>query len=166
MAVARMFVAECCTFDGTLMLRHWRGSWWGWQTSHWREVEDRSIRSLLYAFTERAVYAKELKFTAWAPNRRKIGDLFEALVAICILPASFDQPGWLDERQMGVVVALGNGLLSVEETRLLPHTPEFFNVTAVPFNYDPNASSPTQWLEFLGQLWPDEHVDSIRLVRP
>ncbi len=156
MAVARMFVAECCTFDGTLTLRHWRGSWWGWQTSHWRQVEDRSVRSLLYAFTERAVYVKERKFAAWAPNRRKIGDLFEALVAVCILSARFDQPGWLDEREMGVVVALGNGLLSIEQTRLLPHTPEFFNVTAVPFDYDSNAPNPKQWLDFLGQLWPDE----------
>jgi putative DNA primase/helicase len=156
MAVARTFVSECCVFDGALTLRHWRGSWWSWQTSHWREVEDRSIRSLLYAFTERAVYPKDREYAPWAPNRRKIGDLFEALVAVCILPASFDQPGWLDERETGVIVALNNGLLSVEEKRLFPHTPEFFNVTAVPFDYDASASEPTKWLGFLGELWPDE----------
>src|SRR6516225_7941934 len=56
MAVARLFVAERCLCDGMLTLHHWRGTWWEWKRSHWAEVEDREARSLLYTFTENALY--------------------------------------------------------------------------------------------------------------
>src|SRR6516165_5039834 len=87
MAVARLFVAERCLDDGVLTLHHWRGGWWQWRRSHWAEVEDREVRSLLY---------------------------------------------------------------------LLPHSPQFFNQTAVPFDYDKNAPEPKRWYDFLDALWPGE----------
>ena len=156
MAVARMFVAERCTHDGTPTLRYWRGGWWQWQRSRWCEFEDRAVRSLLYAFTECALYDGDKDYLPWAPTRRKIGDLLEALGAICILADDVEQPSWLDHRQSGVIVAVANGLLDVERRRLLPHTPAFFNLTSVPFAYDVNAPKPQRWLDFLVQLWPDE----------
>ena len=137
MAVARIFVAERCIYDDVLTLRHWRGGFWRWQTSHWIELEDRAVRSLLYAFTENACYIADRAPMPWAPNRRKIGDLLEALAAICILPSTVDQPSWLnDATSTGVIVAIANGLLDVEARQLLPHTPQFFNQTFVPFDYD------------------------------
>ena len=56
MAVARTFVEERCTHYGVLTLLHWRGGWWQWRSSHWIELEDRTVRSLLYAYTENAFY--------------------------------------------------------------------------------------------------------------
>jgi putative DNA primase/helicase len=152
MAVARLFVNELLT------LRHWHGGWWRWKTSHWCAVEDRSVRSALYEYTEAAHYMANDKpmLVPWAPTRRKIGDLFEALAAICILADDTEQPTWLDGRTSGVIVATANGLLDVERRRLLPHTPTFFNLTSVPFAYDPRAPQPRRWLEFLHEIWPDE----------
>ena len=47
-----------------------------------------------------------------------------------------DQPCWLDRQATtGIIVAVGNGLLDVEQRRLIPHTPLFFNQTSVPFDY-------------------------------
>jgi putative DNA primase/helicase len=163
MDVARVFVEQACSNDGLLTLRHWRGGWWVWRTSHWVEAEDRTVRSLLYRFTEKARYPAGKGAGPWAPNRRKIGDLLEALAAICILPADRDQPSWLDDRSMGAVVSLANGLLEVEGRRLLPHTPQFFNQTSVPFAYEPGAPEPTSWLKFLNELWPAE-PDPIKLL--
>jgi putative DNA primase/helicase len=159
MAVARVFVAKAClTDDGLYKLRHWRGGWWVWRTSHWVEVEDRAVRSLLYSFTEHAVYVFGFDFVLakWAPNRGKIGDLLEALAAICILPADRDQPSWLDDRTTGVIVSVANGLLDVEGRQLLPHTPQFFNQTSVPFDFVPDAPPPIRWLKFHQELWPDD----------
>ena len=165
MDVARVFVEKACSSDGLLTLRHWRGGWWLWRTSCWIEAEDRAVRSLLYRFTEKAVYftGDGLSLSLWAPTRRKIGDLLEALAAICILPADHDQPSWLDDRSTGVVVSLVNGLLDVEGRRLLPHTPQFFNQTSVPFAYQPDAPAPARWLQFLDDLWPNE-PDAPRLL--
>jgi putative DNA primase/helicase len=158
MAVARAFVArEHYTEAGELTLRYWRGAWWRWRRSHWREAEPREIRSELYAFTEHSVYTNDKGNTApWAPNRHKVGDLLEALGAICLLADDVDQPSWLDWRAAGSVVAMANGLLDIASRELIPHSPLYFNTTSVPFDYDPDAPEPRRWLNFLGELWPDD----------
>jgi hypothetical protein len=99
MDVARAFVEKACSSDGLLTLRHWRGGWWLWRTSCWIEAEDRAVRSLLYRFTENAVYitGDRLSLSLWAPTRRKIGDLLEALAAI-LHPASRSRPAKLARR--------------------------------------------------------------------
>ena len=125
MDVARAFVEKACESAGVLTLRHWRGGWWLWRTSRWIEAEDRAVRPLLYRFTECALYVSGKSLAPWAPTRRKIGDLLEALAAITILPADRDQPSWLDDRTTGVVVSLENGLLDVEARRLLPPLASF-----------------------------------------
>ena len=64
MQVARAFVAHSLLVDGIPdkpTLRYWRGGWWVWRTSHWVEVANRTVRSLLYTFTEHAVYVHTFK---------------------------------------------------------------------------------------------------------
>ena len=156
MAVARVFVDQCL-HNNSLTLRHWRGGWWMWRTTHWVEVEDREVRGILYRYTEHATYAEGKDPKEWAPTRRKVGDLIDALAAICILPNDLDQPGWLDgSSEDGIIVSVRNGLLNIEQQRLIPHTPQFFNQTSVPFDYDPQAPEPQRWLDFLAALWPNE----------
>jgi putative DNA primase/helicase len=157
MAVARRFAKERCQHDGVLTLRHWRDCWWQWRGSYWCELEDNEVLSLLYTFTEHATYINAKgDMVPWAPTRKKIGDLQEALAAITILAGDIDQPCWLDSRTTGTIVAVANGLLEVETRRLLPHNPQFFNQTAVPFDFDKDAPQPKRWYDFLDALWPDE----------
>jgi putative DNA primase/helicase len=157
MAVAREFVKERCQCDGVLTVHHWRGTWWQWRRSHWAEIENREFGALLYTFTENACYIDaEGNQAPWAPNRKKIGDLLDALAAITILAADIDQPSWLDGRTTGTIVAVANGLLEVETRHLLPHSPQFFNQCSVPFDYDKDAPEPKHWYDFLDALWPDE----------
>jgi putative DNA primase/helicase len=163
MQTAREFIARHCLHAGTLILHYWRDSWWEWATTRWREVERRFVLSRLYTFTEHAVYWDEAEngYKPWAPNRHRIGDLAEALGAICILRDDIDQPCWLDGSQSkGVIVACANGLLELEKRELRPHSPLFFNLVAVPFPYDPNAPSPAEWLGFLQKLWPGDNPDA------
>jgi putative DNA primase/helicase len=127
-----------------------------WKTTHWVEVEDGAVRSILYRFTEDALYLDGKVFRPWAPNRHKIGDLIDALTGICLLPNEIDQPTWLDAKaaEDSTIVSVKNGLLDVDRQRLLPHTPQYFNQ---------NASEPRRWLDFLTELWPDE-PDAINVV--
>ena len=158
MAVARVFVARNHkTPDGELTLHYWRGAWWLWRQSHWREAEPREICSELYSFTEHGAYLNDKGIsTAWAPNRHKVGDLLEALGAICLLADDIDQPSWLDHRDASAIVATTNGLLDITSRKLIPHSPLYFNMTSVPFDYDPSAPQPKRWLAFLDELWPDD----------
>ena len=54
------------------------------------------------------------------------------------------------------LVACANGLLHLPTRTMLPATPRFFNLNAVPYSYDPHAARPTQWLQFLNQVWPND----------
>jgi putative DNA primase/helicase len=154
MAVARLFIDH--KIGGMFTLRHWRGAWWCWRTSHWAEIDSRAVRSWLYAYTENAFYIENEDLVNWSPNRYKITDLADALSAVCILQADIDQPTWLDNRSAGTIVATANGLLDIKDRKLLPHSPQFFNQTSVPFSYNPSAPQPLQWLNFLAELWPNE----------
>src|SRR5262249_7882923 len=157
MEVARLFVDQHCLHDNVLTLHHWRGTWWQWRSSYWCELENDAARSLLYNFTENARYHNdEGDLVPWAPTRKKIAALMEALAAITILDSDIDQPTWLDGRASGVIVAIANGLLEVETRNLLPHSPQFFNLTAVPFDYDKDAPRPQRWHDFLDAVWPNE----------
>jgi putative DNA primase/helicase len=156
MAVARELVQQRYTGPGALTLRHWRGGWWTWAGSHWVEREDRAVRTECYAFTERAVYLTEKGIRPWEPTRFKVGNLLEALAAITHLDETVDQPSWTNGHRGEAVVALANGLLDLERRRLLPHSPHYFNQTAVPFDYQPGAPLPARWLGFLSELWPDD----------
>ena len=161
MAVARNFVTERCKgTDNALTLRHWRGGWWRWTGPRWVEAEQRAVRADAYRFTENAVYRAGEKSLPWAPNRRTIADLLEALGAIVLTPDRVGMPTWLDvDIDGGPFVAAANGLLDLSSRELLPHNPRFFNATSVPFDYDPAALDPERWEAFLGDLW-DTDSDS------
>ena len=132
MQCAREFVAQNCLRDGVAILRYWRDGWWAWRTSHWFEIDRRAVRSMLYTFTEHAFYLDpDVGPKPWAPTRRKIGDMLEALGAICILSDEFDQPSWLDQRTTDTIVATANGLLDVDQRQLHPHTPQYLDVRPV-----------------------------------
>jgi hypothetical protein len=86
MQVAREFVARHCLHeDGTtVVLRYWRDGWWAWRGSHWRETERRYVMSLLYHFTEHALFwsEKDEEFKPWAPTHRKIADLLDSTLSM------------------------------------------------------------------------------------
>ena len=76
----------------------------------------------------------------WAPNRHKIADLLEALAAVCHLPRAVIQPAWIEGGHDGRDRRLRQRPARRRSTReLLAHDPRFFNQTAVPFAYDPQA---------------------------
>ena len=78
------------------------------------------MRSLLYAFTERALYEVGKRLGSLVPTRRKIGDLLEALTVPLLLSNNVEQPCWLDQRDVaGPVVATTNGLLDISTKMLL-----------------------------------------------
>ncbi|MET0696869.1 MAG: NTP-binding protein, partial [Acidimicrobiia bacterium] len=114
MEVARHLAADLYTHAGeTRTLRHWRDGWWEWRESHWVEVERTAVRRTAYEYTADAVWMEETKKdgpveTPWAPNRYRIANLLEALAAVCHLVGSFEQPGWINGENRGVIVACSN----------------------------------------------------------
>ncbi|HAL27874.1 MAG TPA: hypothetical protein DCP25_14210 [Chloroflexi bacterium] len=145
-------------------LRWWRGSFYGWSSGRWAEVEDPTVRAELYHLLRDASYmdieSTNPKIRPWAPNRYKVADLSAALAAIIHTPQDTATPSWIarrdDDPAARELVSVGNGLLHISTRELREHTPRLFNTVAVPFPYDPNAATPKRWLAFLSDLWPDD----------
>src|SRR5690606_19539293 len=138
-AVAKHLLPEW-RHRGVLTLRHWRGSWMYWCRSHWAEVEPAEIRAELYERLGNAFYDTTDGLRPWAPTRRKLADLEDALAAQVFLSGDTDAPTWLNGNDgHGPIVACRNGLLRVRDRQLLEHDPRFFNLAACPFDYAADA---------------------------
>ena len=159
MAVARVAVVMWTRGDVTA-LRFWRAGWMTWLPSgQWVEVERSAIAARLYERLEYAFYIGPKEVEEWRPNRKKVGDLLDALGAITFLPETVDPPAWLDDAEgppPGEVVACANGLLHVTTRELHDHDPLYFTRVAVPFAYASDGPAPERWLTFLDELWPDD----------
>jgi putative DNA primase/helicase len=159
MGVARAVQADL-TENGDLTIYRWRGAWWEWHGSYWSETSDAEVRSRLYHITEKAIYATKEGSVPWAPNTSRITNLADALKAVVYLDDHIDAGSWLEGSKRrtpsGTVVACANCLLEIETRRQFPHNPLYFNLVAVPFDYDPDAPEPEQWLSFLDEQWKDD----------
>ena len=84
--------------------------------------------------------------------------MLEALKAVVFLSLDIQPPVWLEEPyiQENEIIACKNGLLYPPRQLLVDHTPTFFGYEGLDFKYDPEAPDPKQWLNFFGQLWPDD----------
>ncbi|MFG2640805.1 phage/plasmid primase, P4 family [Streptomyces sp. NPDC048370] len=160
MAVARALL-PAWDHDGLPTLRNWRGQWMRWEGPYWAEIDDAAMKADLYPKVEHATFTTvnkegEPKVIPWAPNRRKVADLLEAVAAVTHLSSSTDAPAWLGGAGNRNVVACRNGILDIRTRELHASTPAFFNLVSSPLDYNAQAPEPTEWLKFLKSLWPDD----------
>lgn len=147
MAVARMLSDRLPATRGVPHRAWWRGDFYDWTGTRWDVQRDVTISRWLYLQTENALFDSGDQIKRWAPTTGKIANLMEAFGS-AVLARPWDQ----DDTKC---IALTNGVLDPVRRVLLPHTPERFNLTSLPFAYDPAATCPT-WLWFLNQALPDD----------
>ena len=138
-----------------------------WSGTHYRETSREEIRSGIYEFLDSARRMDGDKLVSFNPNPGKVGDVLEALAAAAQLPGTTWAPTWLGTETRLLprdIFACRNGLLHLPTRTLLPHTPAFFGVNAVDYQYDTPAGTPAGWLRFLASLWPDDN-DSIATLQ-
>ena len=158
MVVARRIV-EARQRDDVTLLRRWRGDWMEWDHGAWFAAEEDAVRSMLYSTLENVNYFATAGPKPWAPTRRKIADVADALSAVTHLSETVDPPEWIGSTEgppARELVVARNGILHVTARTLIDHDPNLFNTVRVPFDYDPDTPEPTRWLTFLNQLWPDD----------
>ncbi|MEV2236682.1 phage/plasmid primase, P4 family [Micromonospora sp. NPDC049891] len=147
MAVARALTEHLPHTDDTPHLAWWRGDFYRWCDSRWDIQRDATIDQWLYLQTENAVYDNGDDVKRWAPTTGKIANLRDA-IGSAVLARPWEED---DER----CVAVTNGVVAPSTRRLEPHSPRRFNLTSLPFAYDPRATCP-RWLAFLAQVLPDD----------
>ena len=155
---AEEFLERLYTRDGVTTLVYHRNVFYEWQGSNYKERNDEVIGAALYEFLGQAVTFHPRGHAPFQPTKNKVNEVIHALRAKLLLDRDRNPPFWLDQREEDAVhnlLACHNGLLNIDTQELLPHSPQFFNVNALPFDYDPNADAyPPEWMKFLRQLWP------------
>jgi putative DNA primase/helicase len=171
MAVARALIDDRTT-EGLRQIQRWRGGWMTWLGPRWAEAEHEAVRAWVYTQLEHAVFQTvtargAVVLVPWLPNRYKVANVMESLMAVAYLDGDTGMPSWIDRRgpvPAGEIVACANGLLHAGSRKLFDHTPAHFGLVAVPFDYQPDAPPPIKWLAFLNELWPGD-PESIRALQ-
>ena len=150
------FVNRQYSRDEVACLRYYRGMFYRWSAdgSHYEECDQDHLRSRLYEFLHGAVGIDGKPFN---PNASKVNQIWDALKAVVEVDAKRQAPFFIDDkdRTVGDAIACRNGLLDPVSRKLTPHSPDFFNINALPFDYDPNAPIyPELWMKFLRDLFP------------
>jgi P4 family phage/plasmid primase-like protien len=141
---ARQFIAVESHPDGPT-LRYHRRSFLRWDGRRYVERDTEEIQTELYRWLD--LKAANIKRTI-AIN------IIEAVKSLTIQPFDLDRPYRIDSppadrRADRRFIALSNGILDVgkciagESVSLLPHSPNWFSTTCLPYNFDPAATCPT-----------------------
>jgi putative DNA primase/helicase len=122
----------------------------------------------LYTFLDSAIVkvAPKGDQTVWAtapflPDERDVRGVLHALKHFegkAFVADDIETPAWLhgagNKAEPKNLIALKNWIVNLETGETLPHSPDFFTTTALPFDYDPEAQCP-RWEQFVVELFPD-----------
>lgn len=141
---------------------HTNDDWLDWRAGAYRDVEDATMRAVLYRELGKAVVAKKenksVVFEPFNPDTTKVNKVLDALEGVAHRPAdAMTSQTWLegDGPSPSELLAVRNGLVHVPTGELLSPTPRFFTRNTLDLEYDPGAPEPEQWLAFVEQVFPD-----------
>ena len=144
------------------MLWSYRGAFYEWTGTHYREYPDEELERDLYEFLNAALaLSRHGKVTPFNPNKNKVSEIVHALRRCCLIPRDCDTPCWLEKTKSKYspaanLIACRNGILNLKTRRLQPHDPLFFATNCLPLDYDAAAPKPKRWLRFLEEIWPGD----------
>lgn len=164
--------AESLPSDGKII--YWRDDFYIWNGSAYEARTPVEIHHLLYEFmrhclTERKLKNGDAEIVAFTPNKKNVEDVMHALRAATHRRIS-EPPSWLARPASypaaGELMAFQNGLLHLDSKTLMASTHEMFNLSALPFPYQPDTAQPEAWMAFLSSLWPDDQqsVDTLQEI--
>jgi len=155
--LARQVLELHYTHEGILTLRFHRGRWFHWNGTHYCNIPDKEMRARtnlqLRSVLNGILSNKKVV-------RQTVENVTQALEGYCLIEGTKEMPCWVGESPCvaeGDLLAMENGLLDVEaavseeENPLREHTPYWFSVTYLPYEYDPEARCP-RWIKFLKEV--------------
>lgn len=155
--------------EGRALLRRWRGDWLRWKRGAYRAIEEERVEAELWQHLGGLWVPGKEGPVPYSPNVSKVTNVKKALAAIpgVLLDADLEPPCWIGEgtRQVGRdIVVCANGVLDLPTGALAPLSPDLFATSALDVEWNAEAQTPTEWLHFLHDLWPEDD-DAIQLLQ-
>lgn len=142
---------------GAYTLRSWKDDFYEWQNGCWMRLSDaemkRKVTKHMQALNDNS-QDSEQQITVTA---HKVNNVLLNLKGRIGIPEATELNTWPDLREkIYNTIAVNNGLLMIrkngkEQPHTIEHTPKFFGVVKLPFDFDPNAICP-RWLNFLDEV--------------
>lgn len=155
-------------------VRFWSGSFWIWKKNRYTQILDDEFRAKVTAsvkehldeinreqieeFEERSRLG-QIEDDEKPPFVKKvtqsmISSVIGATKARVVLSGDCELNTWIPDRDRRNYISLANGILDVDalladrDEVLLPHSPDWFSCSHLPYEFDPEADCP-KWMEFL-----------------
>jgi putative DNA primase/helicase len=140
-------------------LIHYRGNFYQWTGSYYRQADDKEIRAEVYRFLNAAsAYGDKGQPEPFCPNMRAVNEVLDALKSQILISGDVPAPAWLagpSRPSATEILPCRNGLLCLRTGELPRHTPDFLGMNALDFDYSPKAAAP-QWERFLEEILPSD----------
>lgn len=153
---------------GAYTLRSWRDDFYHWQTGCWVRLTDtemkRRVTEHLQALNDRVLDSEQ----QISISTHRANNILLCLKGRIGISEAVELNTWDDGREALVyTVPVNNGLLCLDykhyRPALIDHTPHYFGLTKLPYNYIPEATCP-EWLEFLDDVMRGQ-TDYMRLLQ-
>ncbi|MCP1738201.1 DNA primase family protein [Bradyrhizobium japonicum] len=161
MPSARALLADKFTASGLPTMHHYRGTFWRWNGSCYRDADKDNVQAEIWRYLDGAKrYGKQGEKIDFQPNRGEVENVAAAFRAVCNLPGHVEAPAWLEDQgdipAAGEFLAVQNGLLHLASGDIYPPTPAYFCLNSTGIAYSADAPEPTEWLRFLNLIWPND----------
>ena len=152
---------------GTLQLRYWNEAFYRWHRGKYHELREADVKADL---------VRRLRASYTNIGCANVANVMLNVASSCSVLSTAYPPRWLDggdeigrtwkPREMFCMkshilhlpsLVAGNG-------GVVDATPKFFSVVAADYDFDPDATRPECWLNFLDDLWGGDH-ESIELLQ-
>lgn len=159
-------MARDCLADNSVgsepCLRFWNGEWYRWNGLAYGKTSLDAVKKRIVMFLH--------KNRCTSVGRSTVNGVLE-MVRLSALVENTTVPCWLVEKPefpADQMVAARNGLLHLPSlvrgrSAVFPHTPAFFALNALTYDFRPDATCP-KWERFLNELWSDD-PESIRTIQ-
>jgi putative DNA primase/helicase len=145
--------------SGTPTLWRYRGAFWQWTGSYFRQRSDEYVEMAVWSFLRESQDAQGNGRRRLKISRSKVADIVAALKSSILLPDDLELPSWIDDAAHtppSELFACKNGLLHLATGELQTPSARFFNMTASEVAFEPNVADPPGWLAFLRDLFGDD----------
>lgn len=143
--IATQFLGQKYLFaDGILGLKFWRGEFYGYNGTHYEEIDEKYLKGLLQE------WLAQNRLSDFIGTRITSGAMDAIKTPPVIIPERVEWPAFNNSFESARnIIPLKNGLLDIvalankKPDFFKPHTPNFLCSYSLPFNYDPLAKCET-----------------------
>ncbi len=174
--LARINMAQYASRRGGRTLRYWRDEWYVWRDTNYRRITEKELRAKIAHACKQEFdrinvekierYEEKKRLGEIAPENDQgppvakkvtqslVTNVLQATAGMTVLSSTIEPMTWLPTRDRRNYLAMQNGIIDMDavikdrDDYRLPHSPEWFSTTCLPYQFNPDATCP-RWEAFL-----------------